>query len=459
MAVRQFGNYGAFANDTNRGGGFFDWKKKGSAIVWIHMTAAPIISYRHNIPTLIPWEDRDTRKKEMRVWGRKYVCPEESGVLAEQHFYEDKKKGIRTTPPAWCGVCKMIEWARMEALAFERTRKKEVHRGIELTKRVFDFKGDRDAEHKIIRLGGMCNLFGWKDLKPSAQSAMKAANDPPIYKGGWDQNFMAKPEYGFFIVPDDDPDHGIRFSPESGGLGQAFQKKLKELMENGTDPSKTPIGLRWKYNDKAPSFNEIYTVSSYAEDDGRLKVPSKRIRQLIESDKLPPIPKDFTESFNQITMRMMLEQHCTLDVPKGDIPWDKFFPSKAAIQKRAKMEESSAPTPEVRSKKEEPEEEEFACDACEKPVKASEPKCPHCGHEFEVDAAEAAPKKTVKKVKKRSSASGGEKAAAKSEGTNGGGSRKLPPRTPDSAPAEDTPGGEEDDIPFVVDMTRTRGGV
>jgi hypothetical protein len=453
MAVQQFGNYGAFANSNARGGGFFNWKEKGFAEVWLHMAAAPIVSHRHNVPTLVTWEDKETRKKEIRVWSRKYVCWETAGVLAEQHFYEDKAKGIRSTPPTRCLLCRLNEWARKECLAFERTRKKEVHKGLDLTSRVFDFKGDRDNERKVIRLGGMCNLFGWKDLGLAAKKAIKAAKNPAIYKNGWDQNFMAKQEFGFFIVPDNDPDHGVRFTPEASGLGQQFQKAIKELLEAGTDPSTTPIGMRWKYNKEA-SFNEMYGVTILREPDGRLKKPSTRIRQLLEGD-VPSVPKDFVEPYNQTSMLMMLKEHCKGDVAVDVIPWAKLIPSKE--QMRAWLEEGApkpvgAPPAKSKKPKDEPEEEEtFACDneKCGKPVKATDEECPHCGLKFDVDADAAPRPESPKKKKKKTSAAS----------TNGGGSKKSPAHesstTAAGADFGDYPGGE-DDIPFIRDATRGR---
>ena len=454
--VNRFGSMSAFAGHRaggSGGGGDFlkKWKDTGHYDAWMHTRVLPIALWRHGMPAIVVIEDKTTHRKIAHVWSKNLVCHETEDVLDGQYF-TDRDTGARKHPPKRCGVCKLVEWARQECFLFEEYREENLVaikekkfkkvRGIDFTTPLFKFEGDDPKETQVIHMGGICNLFKPDKLNDDQKQALKDAGISP--KFAWKENGYAKCQYAMCVVSNDHPEDGVKIAVEASSLGDAVKGVINKVIESEErNIDQDPYVIRWKFFKDAP-MSEMYDA---------LPMPkiqlTPRIKKLITGDAPEEALEKLMEPFNQQTVRAMLEAHCLL--AEGVVPWDDLFPTEAQEKKwrqeddkEKDAEESAAevedPDADSEDKDDEDDEEEFECDnpKCGKAVKASDKKCPHCGHVFDVEEAEEEEEPPKKKLLTRAEA-----LAAK---------KKTEPSKPSKSKKKDDEDEDEgdggDDIPF-----------
>lgn len=466
-AVTRFGSTKAFTGHRSGGGGAYlkKWKDKGKIDIWIHIKEMPLAMWRHQIPNIVPTEDRQTRKKTVHVWSRNVVCFENERTLDGQYF-RDKDTGERKHPPKRCGLCKLVEWCYQQCVTFEEHRednekliaagKTKKVKGIEFTTPLFVFEGDVDDERRVLHIGGICNLFRPEKLNDEQKAAMAEAKISP--KNAWQENTYAKCQYALCVVNNDRPEDGVQIAVETSGLGDKVKKVLNDVLEEEQRAYEDePYCIRLKYDEHEKDMNKMYSAIPM-----RKIKPTPRILKLIRGDAPSDELDKLTETFNQQSVRAMLERYCVEEF-KSVVPWDDLFPTKEQEKKWEEEDEASAkenardddsgPRSVARDDdddedEEDDEEEQFECDNedCDAVVKASDKKCPKCGMKFDTgddddddenDAKEPEPEPEPEKPKMRTRSEAKreekEKKAAK-------GSKKSEPEV-----AEDNQG---DEIPF-----------
>lgn len=423
--------------------------------VFLHPQASILALWRHPWQRVNVSEDRETKQVTRAVWVERLVCWEDEETLQHQHW-RDKETGRREHPPQVCPHCLMTEFVRDLVDAGK----------LSWVEPIFRFSGDDPKDTRWYHAGGLYNAFGAKDLGKDEKEEMAnvpASKGGPIYaKNAWAENTMAKLEYCFTIVNPDDVPAGIQVTIESNLLGEKVKetiaKRIKSAGREKGNPLVTPYAIRWEYNPKdGIPFNQKYDALMMEQ------IPvTPAIAALFREP--PPDVAPVATRFDLKTHRAMLERHCVLPNPKTALPWDDFF--REALR-RAPKGESQAQVPEEVSALDAlpargernpgsapalaarpaappppPADEMFACDGCEKPMKASDPKCPHCGMVYEV---EAAPPPPPPKLPKRSEAKARAAAAPAAPSAASEAEKRL---GVDPGDPPDACGGEDDDIPF-----------
>jgi hypothetical protein len=371
---------------SDRSGGFLDkWKKDKTVNIWLHTECLPIAIWRHGFPRLVIMEDDGENVR--KFFGGNYNCHEPETTLKKQ--YKRNADESREIAPIYCPICKLVDWCYLE-IAEGR---------IDFTKLMFRFEATDPKDTVTIHTGGLCNLYGSDDLTAEQKQAMKKAGISP--KEAWRENAYAKLSYLFRVVDNANPDKGVQTAIETGLLGDKVKDVIADARESkGEDegnPFRNPFCIQWEYKENEQVFNKKYharRIEKYA--------LTPAIEKLIRGPK--PDVSRLIEPFDVKTMRAFLERNCVL---KG-VPWDEIFD----VKKREEEDDddsdaaSSDRTPEVATDGDADDatsqgaDDEVACDACEKPMKASDAECPHCGEKYDVEAK--APEPPPKQIKKRS---------------------------------------------------------
>lgn len=449
------------------------WKKKPGFIdTWLHAKLLPMTVWQHGIPTLTIVEDRDTKEKTTRVFPKRYTCHETEEVLDALYWREEKGNPMsdRKHPPKRCGVCKFVEWVWQQCWLWLDThdwdddskswteKKKGKGKGLDPCMVLFKFVGDEDKETQTIHAGGLCGLFGKKDLPDALMKrdeksgkpiggAMKHAGISP--KDAWSENWTVKAQSVMCVVDNDNPAGGVQISTETKELGEKVKDEISRVYKSQeVDIQRTPYCIRWEYDEKA-QMGKMYTATAM------MKIqPTDRIMKLIRGQA--PDLSSLETPFNQDTTRSYLERHCKTKL----VPWDELFPTKDQIKEWAKEDESeeeeeSEEEDEPADKDEEEDEEEededddlVACDKCEKPMKADATECPHCGEKYEVEKDDAEPEpEPPKKMKTRSEIAAEKKAKAEKEKKSTS-SKKSKDEDTSKDEGSDDDTNQDDEIPF-----------
>lgn len=439
-----------------------NWKKESpyAITVWLSCLSSIVALWRHGFPRIELVEDKQTKQKTKEVWTYRLVCYEDEDVI-KHAGWRDRVTGEREKPPVLCPHCKMIEDVYQRVLRGE----------LGWADPIFRFQADDPRKTRVIHAAGLWNGFGAKELTDAQKAMMqncRPENGGPIYqKDAWQQNSLAKLEYAFAVVDNDDVAGGVQVAIEPNLLGDklktAIAERAKALKLAGKDPSFAdptihPYAFRWEYNPaKDIEFGKKY--STFILGDMR---PTPAIEKLLrETD--PPDMTTLAEKFNLKTHRALLERHAVAKLPfddyfKAAFAWEEARkngapaeaprePVAAGASYDRAMEAAEGRAPEVGGTRV-PEQvpatptmgdggvELVACDDCGKAIKMTDPRCPHCGKQYEVDAAPAAAPPPAPMPTRSQAAQS-----------------KLGPVAP---PQEESPGGgggwpgdPGDDIPFI----------
>lgn len=410
------------------------WKDRDSKSVdtWLHTRSPIVVVWRHAFPRLHVLTDKQTKDSVTKVWSGNYVCHEAEDVLRRQ--YKRNDDGTRVAPPTKCGACKLIEHIRYLVDSNE----------LSWVDPVFKFEGDEDEV--VLNAAGLYNGFGADDLTDKQLAEMKKHG---IYrKDAWKQNAYAKASYVFRVVDHDHADKGVQVAVEPALLGDKVKQVIRDTMDSrGTDegnPMKNPYAIRWQHRPDEKEFGKKY----HAVRMEKLRMTPDIAQLIRETD--PPNVDNLTAKHNAKSLAAMLEKACLID-----LPWTKLFDlDGAAAGEEEEPNDDHVTHHGVRAQVPaavESDDEMFACDNCEQPIKASDAKCSHCGQEYDVEpAAPPPPPKPLPKRSAASKAAPAPKAAVGGGGTPAKGKLKTKPIEPEPS---DT--GEEDDLPFSsCDATR-----
>lgn len=471
------------------------WKKKpGYVDTFMHSKTLPMSVWRHGIPIFVIVKDKDTKEEIIHVWNRKHTCHETEEILEAQYWRTTKgdPSSPRKHPPERCGLCKFNEWAWQECWAWLEThdwdeeagawkeKKKTKSRGTDPCAVVFRLISEADdKENTTIHLGGMCGLFGRRELPDDLVKAMRKAKVSP--KEAWKENWSVKPSSVMCVVDNDNPGEGVRISEESKELGEKVKEEITRVYEGAeVDIQRSPYCIRWKYHEGA-QLGKMYTATAMM----KIK-PSPRILKLLRGEA--PDLSHITDPFDQLDLRSYLEKNCKLK----DVPWDDFFPDEDQVKAWKKEDDAAAAEeegeePEAEEDEETSEDEDddsdddddaekddkdtdsddeededddmVACDDCSKPMKADATKCPHCGKKYDVEKEETEEEEEPeppKKLKTRSELAAEKAAAAKKKSSSNGeksttskkasAGKEKPAREPGDDTEEDD--NQDDEIPF-----------
>lgn len=378
------------------------WSKSdGKILVWLSRKAKIHALWRHGFQKVVELKD-----KPPEIWGEKFPCFEEDEEILKNQNARDRDTKARKFPPQKCGYCRFLEDLYQEIVGGR----------MSWTEPVFQFQTPDKQKTMIMRAGGMLGFFGSPKLTDDEKLELREAG--VFVKEAFKQVSKVKAEYLFCVVKDDDPKAGVQITIEPAGLGDKMRleikKQIKSRREKG-DPYQNPYPFLWEYDDKAESFNDYYSVTPMI--DERL---SPEIAKLIDGP--PPNVEGILKGQSKKMIRAALEEHCLIG-----IDWDDYFPPGEAEADSKDKDEApgeissqdddgldgslasvgvgKAGAIEASSKKEAPADEDLvACDDCEKAMKATDPKCPHCGKAYEVEQAAPAEPPPPPALKKRSEA-------------------------------------------------------
>ena len=394
----EFGNVDDFLGHSTRGGDrkrLGNWKEDGSIDIWLHPKGMPAAVWSH------PWyrlvEDRDNAGKK-KLWGARFNSCEPEVVLKKRYFRD--ADGAREYPPTVCPFSLMLEWVYQAIETGE----------LNWTENIFVFEGDDDVVE--VKAGGFCGMFQQKDLTKEQLVELKKAR--VRVAEAFKENCHAKCHYVFQVINAAKLEDGPVIAFEGEALGKKMQiaigKEIKRHGEKGKalgDPFHHPYPFRWEYDD-TKSFSDKYDVTAIAEE------PSDEVRAAFEME--PPSKDDYTQPSNLVELRRSFEAHWVGSIVP---PWDEIF--GPAMERFKGTEQAQAPedfphganaadadAPDEDAPDEadaavgeegdgrqfdEDGTELFACDVCEKPVRADATTCPHCKAVFDSVAKQFVPAK------------------------------------------------------------------
>jgi hypothetical protein len=380
---------------TDRSGGFLgNWKSRaGSKVnVFLHTKILPISLWRHGLPKFFVKED-DDGEALVRVFSDNLNCWEEERVLKRQYKYDNGKREI---PPVACPLCLLIE-AVKKLIDDEK---------IGWTAPLFRFIGDDPKESVVIHAGGFIGEYN-DDCDEKEKTVLKKAGIS--LSTAWKENCRAKMSYVFYVVDADHVDKGVQVAIETGLLGDKVKDVISDAVESlGEDKGdfrKHPYAIQWKHLPDETLPNKKYKATRL---ERVLLTPE--IEKLIRGDK--PDYKNVVKPFSRSEIRARLEKACDKAV-REIIPWDDVFErvrpndgdgddvAKDAGETRVSPDRQRAP--EVGQVAATEDDEVVACDdgaggGCGKAMSLSDPKCPHCGLVYEVEAKEPEPPPPPKPV-------------------------------------------------------------
>lgn len=322
------------------------------------------VLWRHGLPRIQISEKDGSRM----VWGGNFVCHEEERPTLINQFRRDRETGERLHPPQACPICKMVEWCWQQIDAGK----------LDWLTEVFRFEADIPKDTRVLHAGGLCNIFGKKDLDDEQKKEMKRHG---IYQtDAWKEVAWAKANYLFLVADYDHPENGVQIAIEPAGLGEKVRGVISDERvskgEDEGDPQKNPYVIQWTYN----PADGVEFGKYHARRIDRMPI-TPEIEALI-SGPLPDV-ENLLQPFNAIELRAQLEEAALIE-----LPWDEFFgPGQAPAQQERRTPSVAPPLKNIASAVAGvggPAEEEFDCDQCGKgPIVATGP-CKFCG--FDPDA-------------------------------------------------------------------------
>lgn len=355
-------------------------KEKGFLNFWLHTQQMPLAVWYHRVPELVVRTDRDDPTRTLRnVWGRQYACWEDESILKKQRFRTPD--GLREHPPKACGLCRLVEAVR-EMIRDGKCKDTDV---------LFEFSGsDKVEENKLLHAGGIANWWKRDDIDDAEK---KRLADAGVFMSKvWDENVVAKLNYIFVGVDQDNVAEGVQVAVQTQLVGDKVKRAINDdIASKGGDlgnPFLNPYCLQLVYKPEEKKFDDKY----HARRVDRFPLTSE-IERHIRGEK-PDIGK-FTKKFNQLDLRSKLEARAT---PIGKkLPWDAIFavpnlgsseeappePKKASVPVAATLAPAPSAAPHA--------ELGDPCDDCGSPMTKTQTKCGKCGAVYATDEAAAAP--------------------------------------------------------------------
>lgn len=413
-----------FIGHTTSGGGrnnyLKGWKKNGYVECWLHKQASFVALWRHQLPVIRAFEDRDTKQITRKIWSQNWKCWEAEGVLTNQHK-RDKKTGAREAPPSICPVCLLLEdvyqrvlsGRSISARASEAGADKEAlkvewkeRRALALTAAIFRFTIDDEnatpeEREVVLTAGGMLGLYRPDKLSDGEKAQLKKARIR--MDEAWKESAMSKCSYVFTVVDNAHPEAGVQIAIEASLLGEKVKNVIvgerKRLGRDDGNPLKNPYPIRWEHHPKEKEAQKKYQAFALSTTGGNARPYTDEIKALIEGDA--PNIENLKRNGNATTLRAQLEQYALVE-----FDWDAIFSQAEKLQASSASSSedgdagSAAPAGDdtrfdyganapAKSKPTIP------CDKCGFQMAEDATKCPKCGTEYEL--VDEAPKDPTRK--------------------------------------------------------------
>lgn len=371
------------------------WGKTGRCEIWLHQCTDFHPVWYHSWPRVQTFEDRKTHEDRTVVRNSRYVSHDPERVLKKARFRDDD--GRRENPPLLDPMAIMVEWFAEEIISGR----------MSWTTPVFKFEGDDEEENVTLYAGGMCGMFGSRDLSKEQQSQLRKIGIN--HKNAFKQSLLVGCYYLFQVVDEEDPGGGVVLALEkSTTTGDKLQALIRDRMEEDGEegnPCVTPYPFVFVKNADEKNPSKIYEVKAL-----RKKRPSAEVLELISDPKTLQDVDDVVAKADLVQFRSELETHALIKMPFDDFfeAADKagLMKSKAGATSAKKTAQKPAAAPEVGrsaakapSKQDDDEEEDDEdepvlkegddttgpCDVCEEQLGPDDLVCPKCGATYEDD--------------------------------------------------------------------------
>ncbi len=427
------------------------WKRKGKTLRWLHMRAPILLVQRHNLPQIVEVKDEDGDKvlrlyqrsvnclepeavilaqgNRDRETGARDLPPEKCPIckavewifqrvregkidwLAPVFAWEDPQDDKKNILLHAGGVTGIFNWKKMENQAdFVRHAMGE--------KRWLAFREEMGTDQDL------------KAIKRALKNADVRLDE------AFKEDIRAQLQYAFCTLDAEDVPKGLEVTIERVSLGDKckviFGDEIRKHGKEVGHPHHSPYLFEWTYA-KADSTgkklmgNQMYNATRVYEK-GEPAVPSDAVLKILSGEF--PDMDGLKRAPRWSELRKNLEGHCLI---KG-MPWDEFFAGlKDENPKEGKDDDTSfdfganasddedevigspdalppkqkrtfePPKVEVKRQREPGDDDDedsepaplaaklpddaFNCDGCGKVMRLVDPKCPHCGKQYE-DAPE-----------------------------------------------------------------------
>lgn len=404
--------------DAGKGGGgggnwLKKWKDKGKLTFWLHALSKIHPVWGHKFIEVGEAKEEGSDKKKPVLRFPHFVCPDNPEVYANQFFREN---GVLKVLPNRDPFIYLREWLRWV------------------------------GEKELLPLDAI--VFEWTDYKQNNQlirwSLGRVSGLVKSNQTNWNHTIDAKLSYLLTVVDHDNLALGPKLTSESKMVGQELKKIIQREMEsNGTEkgnPFKNPYAFRLKYDEKAKSFNDTYSLFRFNDavytrevwdqvwrEDAPDATPYTqfqetdmvKIRAAFQTAMQIDLPLDLIFSTELEDRRAVLRgagapgtkprkpagaaesarpsaepgaprpSSSRPPPPGGEAapvsrnappPPDASNAGEAAPPPRRKKVEAAPPAPPPK-----PDVPMTKCDECGTPMKFTDSKCPKCGAEYEVD--------------------------------------------------------------------------
>lgn len=323
--IQDFLGHKSNAGGGNRGAHLDRWTKRDFAQdedgphvdTFLHTKSRIIVVWRHPWPRVVEYKDKDTGEKTLQVWSGTFVSHDHESVLIKQHYID--KSGNREMPPVACPMGRMIEAIRVAV----RDGK------LSWLDPVFEFRGDDLRRTQVLRAAGVYNGFKG-DLTPEQKKEMKGGG---VYvKDAWMQSLMARCNYLFQVVDNDNVDKGLQVAIEGTLLGERVKTVIVDAMDGKAlgptrgNPLITPYCIRWLYHPKADIKDRYHAR----------RLEGVKLEADVRAIIVDQPPKDVAREHapgDADELRMSVEKHWV--GPDGLIDWDEIFePAQDAQHKQ-----------------------------------------------------------------------------------------------------------------------------
>lgn len=374
-------------SSERRGYSLRDWKKRGSARIWLHTGRLPQARWAHNVPQLTVYDDKRTGDQVTAMWSRDLGCWEDEGFLKTQ-YRRDEEGQLENAEPKRCGVCRLVNTVYLLIAAGK----------LDWTEPVFRFEGSTNPDHdQIIHAGGLTSMFGSDRLSKEQEAYLKSKR---IYKSeAWRENFHGKASYVFCLVDEDNVGDGVQVETMTSVVGDHIKRVIrhakKSLGDEAGNPMRNPFCIELSY-DKSKIFSQRYDACRIEQ----VKLSSE-VERLIKST--PPSISRVMRPFNQKLLRAFFEEHAVIElpwdqifkvpqlVPEGEDEDTDFPPKDEPEQKRDRAIPEAGPPVGRRMAVDPPKQESkpdvamIPCDKCKTPMREDEVKCKGCGAVYTFD--------------------------------------------------------------------------
>jgi hypothetical protein len=354
-------------------------KDPGFVNLWFHTKQMPCAVWYHRIPELVVRTEKDTQKTLKNVWGRQHVCLEDEKVLKKQRFRGED--GLREVPPLRCPICRLAEAIREMVTAGT----------IKDSDRIFKWDGsDKPEENVALSAGGLANIWG---RDPDEETKKRLGEAGIFLSKVWNENMLAKLNYVFAVVNQDDPATGLQIAVQTQLVGDKVKRLINnEIASNDGDkgnPFITPYAIRLVYKPAEKKFDDKYDAMRM----NRFAL-SPEIEAIIRGEK-PNIAK-FTDRMNAKDVCSALEEHALVKLPwKSILDVPEPSSSDAAPPVQVPGPSTSAQVPAQLAPSAPVEELGDPCDDCKAPMTKTQTKCGKCGAVYATDGVAPAASTTA----------------------------------------------------------------